>query len=500
MTDIEVDVWDREDEPKTKAQAEADAESVEAEPDENLPLKPLDQLIDTYKPDNLAQLCQNWVWVTGMERFLNRLNPTVQWKAKQFDTQFNYLTDKASVANVLFKKKQILRRYNSPIFLPGGGELHGQLYNLYRPSLIVPKEGDTSLWDTHIEWLLPNEADRNRLLVWMAWVLQNPHKRPCVALLLLGRITGTGKSFVARVFEQIIGETNTQRPKNSSLKGDFNPWAALCRLAIVEELCQIGKREVTHELRDMITEPTIEVNPKGINPYKIQNHIAMFGISNEPDALPIQRGDRRWEVVETLVTQEQKDQTVANGWFAEIMPKVDAEAKGGIDKDFCAAVAWKLLHADASSFKPGDASTSAAKTTMIELGEDDLQTWLAENENNDPLTRQFVNIQDDIIELIPPSIRPYKPNASIRKHLRDHKNGVPLGRDFRFGDKVQKLWAINEAGIEAKKERAAGKSHVDELLMKRAIISEVEADRALRKKKFARRSAADDFGHDPEPQ
>ena len=57
---------------------------------------------------------------------------------------------------------------------------------------------------------------------------------------------------------------------------------------------------------------------------------------------------------------------------------------------------------------------------------------------------------------------------------------------------MQKLWAIDEAGIKARKERAAGKSRVDELLMKRAIISEVEADRALRKKKFARRSAADD--------
>ena len=73
----------------------------------------------------------------------------------------------------------------------------------------------------------------------------------------------------------------------------------------------------------MITEPTIEVNPKGINPYKIQNHVAMFGISNEPDALPIQRGDRRWQVFETPVTQEQKDLAVANGGFAEIMPKVN---------------------------------------------------------------------------------------------------------------------------------------------------------------------------------
>ena len=107
MSEIEVDVWDREDEPKTKAQAEYEAEAAEfeKEPDENTPLPPLDQLIDSYKPKKLAQLCKNWVWVTGMERFIDRLTPTTQWKAKQFDTQFNYLTEKASVANHLFKTK-----------------------------------------------------------------------------------------------------------------------------------------------------------------------------------------------------------------------------------------------------------------------------------------------------------------------------------------------------------------------------------------------------------
>ena len=473
-------------------------QSLKKEPDENLPLPPLDQLIDTYKPEKLQQLCKNWVWVTGMERFLNRLHPTVQWKAKQFDTQFNYLTEKASLSNHLFKSKHNLRRYTSPIFMPGGNEIEGTLYNIYRPSLIVPKQGDTSLWDQHLEWLFPDEAERNELIVWMAWILQNPNLRPCVAVLLLGRITGTGKSFVARVLEQIIGPDNTQRPKNSSLRGDFNTWLALCRLAIIEELNQIGKREVTHELRDMITEPTLEVNTKGITAYKIQNHVCMFGITNEPDALPIQRGDRRWRVFESPVTQEQKDWALNEGnWFKAIMPLVEP---GSVDKDFCAAVAWKLIHeTDTSGFKPGDASTSAAKTAMIELGEDDLQTWLDENQNNDPLTRQFVNIQDDIVEVIPPSVKVWKPNATIRKWLRDHKNAVKLIRDFRFGDKVQKLWAINEAGIEAKAQLAAGVKP-DELLTKRDIIKEVEDDRALRKKKFARRSAADDFAHDPEPQ
>lgn len=476
----ERDVWDIPD------AAEAEADEIKSEQDENTALWPLDKLTDTDKPENLQQLCQLWIWVTGMERFLNRLHPgKYQWKAKQFDTNFNYLTPKhPSVAGILFKQKHLLRRYRSPIFTPGDGETDGKLYNIYRPSLIVPKKGDTSLWDGHIEWLFDEET-RNRVITWLAWVLQNPNRRPSVALLLLGRITGTGKSFIARVMEQIIGPENTQRPKNSSLRGDFNPWLSLCQLAIIEELSQINRREVVGALRDMITEQTLEVNPKGINPYKIHSHVCMLGISNEPDALPIPPGDRRWEVAETLVTQEQKDQAEADGWFGRIMPLIDEDAPGGIDKDFVAAIAYKLMYeTDASSFKPGSATESAAKINMIELGEDELVTWLNENRNNDPLTRQFVNIQDDVVEIIPPSVKAYKPNATVRKYLKDRLSGIPLGRNFKFDDTVQKLWAINDAGVEAKAELAKHRMRADELLMKRDITGEVKAARALRRKKF----------------
>ena len=55
---------------------------------------------------------------------------------------------------------------------------------------------------------------------------------------------GTGKSVIARIMEQLIGETSTTRPKNSSLRGDYNDYAFKVRLILIEELMQIGRREV----------------------------------------------------------------------------------------------------------------------------------------------------------------------------------------------------------------------------------------------------------------
>ena len=331
--------------------------------------------------------------------------------------------------------------------------MQGTEYNLWRPSGIVPMKGDTSLWHAHLEWLFKKEADRDIILDWMSWVQQNPTRAPGYALLLVGNTFGTGPSFIARVMEYITGKTNTQRPKNSSIRGDFNPWAALCRLAIIEELNQIGRTEVAHELRDMITEPTIEVNPKGINPYKIANYIAMMAISNEPNALPIQPGDRRWAGVETNITQEEKQVAVDSGYFKRLMPMVDPLKP---DTAALAAIAYELQTRVIRKFTPGDAPSSAAKLTMIEMSLSPLDKWLTDNVKNDPLTRQIINVRDDIIEILPSDLKITKNlDTSIQRFLKSKLDGVSIG-DHRVNKKVTKLWAINKTGRTTKAAIAGG--------------------------------------------
>jgi hypothetical protein len=413
------------------------------------------------RPKDFKKLAERWIWITGIERFVKRAEPAVAWRRTQFDSEFNYLTAKQSMAGELFKLKNTLRRFEGPVFIPGAPEIVGVNYNLWRPSPIVPKEGDTSLWNEHLAFLFPNEAARDIVLDWLAWVLQNPSEMPKEALLLTGNVFGTGKSLIARVYEQIIGEHNTQRPKNSSLKGQFNSWMDKAKLVLVEELLQTGQKDIAHELKEVITEPTAEVNTTFIPAYKIASYVAMLALSNEANAFPIAVRDRRWRVVECPVTYEQQQAAVAAGYFRRIMPLCDnRKHPPTIDKDFIAAVAWDLLRRKTDGVRHwtyGNAPTTVAKSTMIELSKSDLERWLDEHRHEPPLSWGLVNVTDDLIDAIPERITRKVPNVQgvVEKWLKDQMSGAAIG-DHRvrvnpaklndMATHTRKLWAIGELG------------------------------------------------------
>lgn len=405
---------------------------------------------------NVGKLCKEWVWVVNIKSFVRR-SDGVKWDREQFDSKFNHLTELSSISKALFKT-QILHKFDYELWMPGENEFGKEWYNRWKPSPIIPAQGDTSLWDGHLLWLFSDDEDRNMLLDWMAWVYQNPLERPGKALLLLGEVTGTGKSFICRVMEHLIGKANTQRPANASLIGDFNEWCGQCKLVIFEELNQLGKRDTVNKLLDKITEERIEVNIKFKSPYLADNYMAIIGSSNFPDALPIDEGDRRWEIIKTRVTQAEKDAVKADGHFARLMPIVTRP-----DNVALAAIAYQLQTRDVSKFKQGDARMTTAKADMITLGSKPLDKWLIEMRNNDPFTRELVNIDDDIVPLVPDHVMkdPTTRNVTsmIAKYLARKLDGVSIGshRNGRGRKSRQvNMWAINGLGTEAKFRIAAG--------------------------------------------
>jgi hypothetical protein len=405
------------------------------------PLTVVAQLRGT-RAQSIADLCNRFVWCTGIERWIDRAEPSTQWKSTQLDSEYNVLVRKGSLSKELHGGRRIMR-FKRVAFIPGKPEFYGETYNTWRPSLIVPKQGDTSLWDAHLKWLVADKADRDRLLNWLAWVYQHQDLKPNHALLLVGETFGTGKSFVARVMEQLLGLDNVQRPKNSSLSGEFNTWAASCKLAIIEELMQMGRKEVEGMLRDLITEPRIEVNTKGVIAYLIDSYLALMAVSNHPDALPLKPGDRRWLVIESLVSVEDKTKKIAEGYFAKLMPIVDKDKP---DLDALAAIAYQLSTRPLGKYDArGEAPMTDAKATMIDLGRTPLQSWLNDERQNDPFTRRVVNVRE-IVEQIPPSVIREQSSRmaemTIAKFLKRELRGVNIG-DHRIGGRVVKLWAIN---------------------------------------------------------
>lgn len=381
------------------------------------------------KGDVLAE----WVWIVGLERFV-RIADSKMWKPKQFDSRFNHFSKTASISNEIFKTSGLIRRFDDAISRPGAPMIITPNFNLWRPSPIVAAQGNTDLWDEHLNYLFQNPEDKGHVLNWMAWVYQNQTRKPNHALLIVGKNTGTGKSFIARIFEQLIGTSNTQRPKNSSLKGDFNGWALRCKLVIIEELMQIGRREVANELRDMITEPTVEVNIKNVPAQLVENYMAMMGISNHPDALPIDETDRRWLVVSTLVSRLGPD------YYRRLFAILESPAA-------LAAIAYQLQTRALGEYDASQAAPdTAAKQEMIRLSRSDVESWLYENSGNWPMSRNIVTIQD-IRDAMPLAHqRVARLDTLIQTFIADKVRADPLGQ-IRLSDGVRvRLWALHGKG------------------------------------------------------
>jgi hypothetical protein len=386
------------------------------------------------KQQTLLWIQANWIWVVSAERFM-RLTDGLMWSRNQFDSYYNHLTKRSSMSNSLFATSGI-RTAEKLCYRPAQGVMldQGRSVNLWRPSKIKPKEGDTTVWNEHLNKLFQDEDDRDRVLNWMAWVYRYQDRKPNHGLMIVGRNTGTGKSFIARVLEQLVGPDNTQRPKNSSLKGDFNSWAMQCKLCIIEELMQIGRKEVANELRDTITESTIEVNAKNIQAQKIENYIAMMAITNHRDAMPMIETERRWLVIETFASRVEGDDGEYYRRLFGILKSPDA----------LAAIAHELQTRDLGKF---DAALSpdetSARAQMIQLSRSDAESWLYENIDNSPLTHRLTTIQD-IVDTMPPMVsKQGRVRAVVQTFVRDKLRGE-LTRPIRFADGSRKrLWVLH---------------------------------------------------------
>ena len=449
-----------------EAVGDPDGQALQPPKIEGRELSPLDTINPNASPRNITEALNRWVWVTSIKRWVNRLDPTMKWDMVQFDSEYNKFTPEvASISKFLFKQQRRMRRFKAIQYLPGRPEFYGEIYNSWRPGPIKPVKPHNDetrnavrAFVAHLDCLFGKDTEeRKQATNWMAWVLQHPSEKPHQALLIVGEETGTGKSIIARVLEQLVGVDNTQRPKNSSVGGDFNGWLELCRLAIIEEMMQFKRRESANALRDVITEPTVEVNIKGIPAFKIPNFTAMMGISNHFDAVPIDGRDRRWLVVgiPDAVKAKAPDEYTAlvKAIGIDEKPALPAERKAAR----LGAIYWALLNKDLKGWEPvGHAVMTTAKRAMIEQSKTTLEKWLDDERENDPLNRELVNIREDIVPRIMHHPHIARDAMTVRKiestvatYLREKLHGVNLS-NVRIGNRVIKLWAINAAGRAAK--------------------------------------------------
>jgi hypothetical protein len=272
--------------------------------------------------------------------------------------------------------QRLLMRYGHIAVLDGGGKPHravslwaewphrrmaeGMVYDPAKPQMtggcvntwkgwgVEPRQGPVQKWLEVIksvdgwEWFLR----------WLAFPIQNPGVKMFTSVLLWSLEQGTGKTFIGNVMRDIYGD-NSVEIGSGALHDDSYVWLKNKQFVLAEEVSYSGVRADNGRLKNLITGERVLVNEKYVPQYELSNRANILFTSNRPDALPLDRDDRR--IFVATMSKKRPD---------EFWDELDHWRHHGGGPSF---FMWYLLHkVDVSGFNPRDrAPVTDAKMDMV---------------------------------------------------------------------------------------------------------------------------------------
>jgi hypothetical protein len=133
------------------------------------------------------------------------------------------------------------------------------------------------------------------LLKWLAYPVQNPGAKMFSAVLIWSVEQGTGKTFIGDVMRDIYGR-NSNVITSVELHDESFVWLRNMQFILGEEVSQRRSIADSGLLKHIITNDTITINEKYVPTYKLPNCANLMFTSNKPDAIIMDRNDRRFFV------------------------------------------------------------------------------------------------------------------------------------------------------------------------------------------------------------
>lgn len=230
-----------------------------------------------------------------------------------------------------------------PLLAPPGA------HNLWTGFAIAPAPGAWPLLRAHILDVIASgdAALAEYVFQWLAWVVQNPGARAEVALVLRGE-EGTGKGTLGNALCDIFGHhaAHVTRPKDF-VGGNFNAHMRDCAFFFADECYWAGDRSHEGTLKGMITEPTLRIEPKGIDSYETPNALSIMIASNNKWIVPAGVNARRFVICD--VSQRYMGDLP---YFERLRAEMSA---GGL-----AAFLYDLLETDLEGWHPRAIVSTAA--------------------------------------------------------------------------------------------------------------------------------------------
>lgn len=318
--------------------------------------------------------------------------------------------------------------------------------NVYRPSsLEVPRflPRDATPWLTHVYHMFGDDIEaREHFLDWLAFKTQHPGRKIRHAVVIHGA-QGIGKDSLAYPLHAIFGNNMCAPDNEEALKGK-TMFLENKTLILIQELKSGDNYGLYDKLKPVITETSVRIEPKFINPYTIECPAAILAFTNHENCLRLEDGDRRWWLYSSKMQKREP------AYYADLYKWYEG---GG-----CRAVASYLLNRDVSGFNPdAHPPLTSFKAEVLEASRGETRNGLLEmwQDRQGPFSKPFVNLRD-ALKFLRETDFPKLGEDQLKRFIRQH-GGQPYSpweaaekvaptRYKRNGQSVQaRLWLLRGA-------------------------------------------------------
>lgn len=384
-------------------------------------------------------------------------------------------------------KSKAIARFDGVCYRPGADQsamIDGRShFNTYRAPTVQPLGEKPELFLSHMEYLIEDEPSREHLLDCLAWMIQHPDRKMIFAILLLGE-PRTGKSVIGLLMRVLLGAMNCSEPSRKQVASEFNGWLSSKQLVIIHELREKGTAGLYDTLKELITQPTVKINLKGIEAFDIENTANFLTISNHEDALPLDDRDGRYLVIRCADEPRYGWRTPqSEEYYGRLFEGVGTpDAPGDEARRVLHFLQNREIKLNCTSLAP----ETEAKAEMVEASRSNLEKFLrnALEAKLPPLACPIIN-SNDVVSALSSDIEAYARNQrSVEAALREI-GARPLSKlgQINTASGKRRLWALD------------GRRVSDFLKLGRTEVAAIYDEGQKRTRLDAEtESAADDFG------
>lgn len=229
---------------------------------------------------------------------------------------------------------------------------------------VEPIDGDASIFENHLKFLVPDEQERQILIEWLAYQVQNPGVKIRWSVVLCGKHQQTGKSTIGHFMRKVLGEDNVKSPSNERLHEIYTDWQEQAQLVIVEEIKHSDRIELMNKMKPFITEPTTMVRLPGGRSYTMPNRYNILMTTNHEDALLVDQYDKRYCIIQVPVERNTDE------YYQKLYEFLDSPDCAGVLMNY-----FKKIKLD--KFNPkGTAPMTKQKLVSIEASRNALEQFI----------------------------------------------------------------------------------------------------------------------------